>query len=148
MEEYSNWFFFLEYFCFDICLLLTAGSHLTCSVHLNLSLWIWLSGLIHLTFRIRSLDIILSLFRRDFSFHCLSGGALDRFVMAFFFFFDNYAAFPQWTVNASRDTFSVVVPTYFKVYESKKFLSSILKPYARRLARCSRVENSLRNVTA
>jgi hypothetical protein len=30
---------------------------------------------------------------------------------------------------------SVVVPTYFKVYESKKSLSSILKLYARRLAR-------------
>jgi hypothetical protein len=29
----------------------------------------------------------------------------------------------------------VEVPTYFKVYESKKFLSSILKLYARRLAR-------------
>ena len=34
----------------------------------------------------------------------------------------------------SRDS-SVVVPTYFKVYESKKSLSSILKLYARRLAR-------------
>jgi hypothetical protein len=31
-------------------------------------------------------------FQEGFNFHCLSGGALDRFVIAFS---DNYAAFPQ-----------------------------------------------------
>ena len=72
-------------------------------------------------------------FQEGFNFHCLFRRSFGSFCNSLFS--DNYAAFPQWTVNASRDTFSVVVPTYFKVYESKKFLSSILKPYARRLAR-------------
>ncbi len=42
----------------------------------------------------------------------------------------------------------MVVPTYFKAYESKKCLSSILKICARRLVRYSCKENSLQNVTA
>ncbi len=127
----KNWFSFII-LLFWYMFTSNSSSHLSCSVHLNLSLWIWLSGLICLTFRIRSLDIILSLFRRDLTFIVFQE---ELRIVCNSLFPDNYAAFPQWTVNASRDTFSVVVPTYFKVYESKKFLSSILKLYARRLAR-------------
>ena len=51
---------------------------------------------------------------------------------AFFWFLCYFSAMDRERISRYS---SVVVPTYFKVYESKKSLSSILKLYARRLAR-------------
>jgi len=84
-------------------------------------------------------------FQEGFNFHCLSGGALDRFVIAFFLII--MLLFHNEPLTHLEILFLWWFPHTFKVYESKKFLSSIPNLMLDDLHDGSRVENSLRNVT-